>query len=124
MSHKLVDLKHVQRVRFLYKVILKLHRGLPEEVKSLGDLYAKEEFKRHKNCSDHEASIFVNEWTAYALTLSKQLGLKGPKHATPLGHDLSEEELDKMKEDQVQQLYELLLASKGETEEADQNKSS
>ncbi|XP_046403059.1 succinate dehydrogenase assembly factor 3, mitochondrial [Ischnura elegans] len=122
MSGKLIDLKHVQRVRVLYKMILKLHRGLPEAMKSLGDLYAKEEFRRHKNCNAQEALIFMNEWTGYALNLSQQLGLKGPKHAKPLGHDLSEEELDKMREDQVQQLYELLLASKGKDEEADLSK--
>lgn len=28
---------HVQRVRLLYKTILRLHRGLPIEMKALGD---------------------------------------------------------------------------------------
>lgn len=39
-------MNHVQRVKKLYKSILRLHRGMPEELKVLGDNYAKDEFKR------------------------------------------------------------------------------
>lgn len=59
----MTSLAHVQRVRKLYKTILKLHRGLPEEVQSLGNNYVRDEFRRHKNCNDAEANIFMNEWT-------------------------------------------------------------
>lgn len=54
---------HVQRVKLLYKTILKLHRGLPPELQILGNSYAKDEFKRHKNCNTAEAAVFMNEWT-------------------------------------------------------------
>ena len=53
---------HVQRVRILYKTILKLHRGLPVEFKALGDLYVRDEFKRHKKCQPNEAAAFMTEW--------------------------------------------------------------
>lgn len=54
---------HIQRVRMLYKTILKLHRGLPKEIQPLGNNYAKEEFKRHKKCTAEQAVVFMNEWT-------------------------------------------------------------
>lgn len=52
-----------QRVRILYKTILRLHRGLPQELQILGTNYTKDEFKRHKSCNAEEAEVFVNEWT-------------------------------------------------------------
>lgn len=54
---------HTQRVRILYKTILKLHRGLPKEVQLLGTNYVKSEFKRHKKCTPQQSAIFMNEWT-------------------------------------------------------------
>lgn len=54
---------HTQRVRILYKTILKLHKGLPEELQILGTNYIRDEFKRHKKVNTMEADIFVNEWT-------------------------------------------------------------
>lgn len=57
---------HVQRVRKLYKTVLRLHRGLPVELRVLGDNYAHDEFRRHKQCSIKEAEIFMNEWTVGA----------------------------------------------------------
>lgn len=58
-----VALTHVQRVRMLYKTILRLHRGLPEEMHTLGDIYVKDEFRRHKKCNQGEAAVFMNEWS-------------------------------------------------------------
>lgn len=58
-----------QRVRILYKTILKLHRGLPQELQILGTNYAKDEFRRHKSCNLEEAEIFINEWTVLYLIL-------------------------------------------------------
>lgn len=56
-------MEHIRRVRRLYKTILNLHKGLPEDLKIIGNLYAKEEFKRHKNCNPAETAIFMDEWT-------------------------------------------------------------
>lgn len=61
-------LSHVQRVRLLYKTILRLHRGMPNEIKDLGNNYVRDEFKRHKSCNPAEAHVFINEW---AVSISK-----------------------------------------------------
>lgn len=57
------NLFHIQRVRILYKTILRLHRGLPPEIQVLGTNYVRDEFRRHKNCNEDIAIIFMNEWT-------------------------------------------------------------
>ncbi|XP_072376714.1 succinate dehydrogenase assembly factor 3, mitochondrial [Diabrotica undecimpunctata] len=103
---------HIQRVRILYKTILKLHRGLPGELQLIGTSYTRDEFKRHKKCNTAEAQVFINEWTNYAITLAHQLGLRGPKTGTDkLGATLSTEEIDQLRDDQICQLYELMEES-------------
>ncbi|XP_012274103.1 succinate dehydrogenase assembly factor 3, mitochondrial [Orussus abietinus] len=109
-------LTHVQRVRMLYKTILKLHRGLPEEIQSLGNTYVRDEFRRHKKCSPTEANVFINEWADYAVSLAEQLGLQGPRTAKPLGKHMEIQELDKLRDEQVYQLYELMVAALGKSE--------
>lgn len=70
-----MNLNHFRRVRQLYKAILKMHNGLPEHIKAIGNGYVKEEFKRHKNCNAKETAIFLEEWTVkkkfISLTSSK-----------------------------------------------------
>jgi hypothetical protein len=61
-ANQRMDLTHVQRVRMLYKTILKLHRGLPADIRVMGNAYARDEFKRHKTCNVAEASVFMVEW--------------------------------------------------------------
>ncbi|KAK3920057.1 Succinate dehydrogenase assembly factor 3, mitochondrial [Frankliniella fusca] len=102
---------HVQRVRLLYKTILKLHRGLPAELQALGNSYIRDEFKRHKGCNTSEANVFMNEWTKYALDLSEQLGLRGPKTGREIGDNLDEDALNLLRDEQIAQLYELHLAA-------------
>lgn len=55
--------KHIFRVRRLYKLIMRVHRGLPPELRIIGDNYARDEFKRHMNCTPEESQIFLREWT-------------------------------------------------------------
>ncbi|XP_015428600.1 PREDICTED: succinate dehydrogenase assembly factor 3, mitochondrial [Dufourea novaeangliae] len=112
----MTTLSHMQRVRMLYKTILRLHRGLPVEIQDLGSSYVRDEFRRHKKCNETEAIIFLNEWTDYALMLGKQLGLKGPRTAKPLGQNLNEEDFEKFRDEQVYQLYELMNAATGKTD--------
>lgn len=64
------SLSHVQRVRMLYKTILRLHRGLPIEIQSLGTNYVRDEFKRHKNCDESTAIVFLHEWTVSDIKLT------------------------------------------------------
>lgn len=59
----MAGLNHVQRVRLLYKSILRLHRGLPKELQELGQIYVRDEFRKHKNCNPKEAQTFMLEWS-------------------------------------------------------------
>ena len=61
--------QHVRHVRLLYKTILKLHRGMPLELKALGDQYVKEEFRRHKDCETQFVPTFMKEWTVSMVML-------------------------------------------------------
>lgn len=57
------------------------------------------------------------EWTNYAVKLSQQLGLG--VHGKPkadIGEHLNVDDLDKFKEDQIVQLYELMKAAKEDDE--------
>lgn len=88
--------------------------GLPAELQALGNNYVRDEFKRHKNCNNAEAKVFMVEWTNYAVQMSQQLGLG--IHGKPkgeIGAHLKVEDLNKFKEDQIVQLYELLKAATG-----------
>ncbi|KAK8384019.1 hypothetical protein O3P69_016037 [Scylla paramamosain] len=102
---------HPQRVRLLYKTILKLHRGLPLELRALGDQYTKDEFRRHKEASVEQSQAFMMEWTNYAITVAKQLGVRGAHTAKTLGRPLSQGDLDQFNDEQVYQLHELYEAA-------------
>ncbi|XP_033732828.1 succinate dehydrogenase assembly factor 3, mitochondrial-like [Pecten maximus] len=93
------------RIRALYKAILKLHRGLPQNFKAIGDQYVKDEFKRHKNITTAEAEVFVAEWTKYYLMIGKQLSQRKQKQT--IGVNMSPELLDCFSNEQIVQLMEL-----------------
>jgi Complex1_LYR-like len=78
----------------------------------LGNDYARSEFKSHKQCTKEQADLFMTEWTKYAINLAQQLGLRG-KSEKPLGEHLDDTKLEHLRDEQVAQLYELLLAAKG-----------
>ena len=50
------------KVRKLYKTILKLHRGLPADLAYMGNMYVKDEFKRHKLATPEQTIIFMENW--------------------------------------------------------------
>ncbi|KAK5971257.1 Succinate dehydrogenase assembly factor mitochondrial [Trichostrongylus colubriformis] len=95
---------------YLYKRILRLHCGLPPPARLMGDSYVKDEFRRHKDASPEHTSIFLNEWTSYCTTLSKQLSTSGIVKGF-IGKDLDPENLDSFAEEQLRQLLELKLES-------------
>jgi len=101
---------HKQHVLKLYKTILRLHRALPPEMRSLGDQYTKDEFRRHKGIAPEHVAPFMMEWANYAATLAKQIGLKGPKTSTTLGQHLDLSRLEDFEDQQIHQLYELRKA--------------
>ncbi|KAH8355891.1 hypothetical protein KR200_001042 [Drosophila serrata] len=106
------QLTHPQRVRLLYKTILRLHRGMPAELRALGDNYVRDEFRRHIKCNPMEAQLFMTEWARYASTITQQLGLRG-KPKGELGEEMDPKAVEMLKDDQVVQLYELMLAARG-----------
>ena len=59
--------KMVQRhqVLALYKRVLKSHRLLPHDMKHLGDVYVKVEFRQHKDAKPQFVKQFIEEWTKY-----------------------------------------------------------
>nr|XP_046274265.1 succinate dehydrogenase assembly factor 3, mitochondrial [Scatophagus argus] len=104
---------HVSKVRSLYKRILVLHRFLPIDLKALGDQYVKDEFRRHKSASPEEVKSFMTEWESYKDTLQTQvLEAAGEQlRSVKFGARLSEEKLGNFQEEQIGQLYELMLES-------------
>ncbi|CAB3226190.1 unnamed protein product [Arctia plantaginis] len=103
--------EHILRVRRLYKLIFRMHRALPPELRIMGDNYARDEFKRHKKCNPEESKIFLNEWTDYAITLAKQMKPLQQAKKKAIGSYLNPQLLDHMTEDQLIQLYELHRAA-------------
>ncbi|XP_034839615.1 succinate dehydrogenase assembly factor 3, mitochondrial [Maniola hyperantus] len=108
--------EHVARVRLLYKLIFRVHRALPGELRLLGDNYAREEFKRHKNCNPVEAKIFLTEWTDYAINLAKQTKPLHQAKKKSVGKYLEPKMLDYMSDEQLVQLYELHRAASFDAE--------
>lgn len=104
---------HVAQVRALYKRILVLHRFLPIHLRALGDQYVKEEFRRHKKAAPEEVTSFMTEWQNYKHTLQTQiLESEGQRlSSVKFGTDLSERQLNNFQDDQIGQLYELMLES-------------
>ncbi|KAG7225386.1 hypothetical protein INR49_027375 [Caranx melampygus] len=104
---------HVSAVRMLYKRILVLHRFLPIELKALGDQYVKDEFRRHKSASPEEVKGFMAEWQIYKDTLQTQVLESAGKQlsSAKFGADLPEGRLTDFQDEQIGQLYELMLES-------------
>ncbi|MCJ8749547.1 hypothetical protein PDJAM_G00177590 [Pangasius djambal] len=102
---------HVSRVRALYKRILVLHRFMPIDLRSLGDQYVKDEFRRHKSASPEQVQVFMKEWEDYRDTLQTQVLEVAGSEKMAFGADLSERQLRDFQEEQIGQIYELMLES-------------
>lgn len=101
------------KVFSLYKRILVLHRFLPIHLRALGDNYAKDEFRRHKNASPEEAKSFMREWENYKDTLQSQVleSVRDQNGSLKFGSNIPVETLKDFQDEQIGQLYELLLES-------------
>lgn len=95
----------------LYRHLLRTHRKLPIEMKSLGDAYVKSEFQRHKQ-ADNPVHImgFLLEWNRYLDQLQFQLSQDSSSGFR--GKRMDDTLFDKMSNEQLGQLYELMHASK------------
>lgn len=114
----MVSKAHQQNVKRLYKIIFRLHKSMPDELRDMGNAYVRSEFKLHKNAAPEHVKIFMNEWGNYTKTLMRQVN---PKYGLKLGAPL-EDKLDELNDNQVTQLYELFLeATKTERINSEQN---
>ncbi|KIY74285.1 ACN9-domain-containing protein [Cylindrobasidium torrendii FP15055 ss-10] len=93
----------------LFRQILRTHRHLPAEMRSMGDDYVKAEFRRHKAIDNPLHIIgFLSQWKIYLDGLPR-----GPDAKFNFnGKKLDPQLLEKMSEEQVGQLYELMNATK------------
>ncbi|KAK7192948.1 hypothetical protein DPSP01_005157 [Paraphaeosphaeria sporulosa] len=86
----------------LYRRLLRAHRKLPKEERTLGDLYVKKEFRAHKDIDNPVHIVgFLSEWQMYAQQLSGD-AWKDAK--------MDSAKVDKMSDQQIGQLYELMTA--------------
>ncbi|KAK3508395.1 hypothetical protein QTP70_027454 [Hemibagrus guttatus] len=102
---------HVSRVRALYKRILMLHRFMPIDLRTLGDQYVKDEFRRHKSAAPEQVQYFMKEWEDYKDTLQTQVLEAAGSQKMAFGAELSERHLRDFQNEQIGQLYELMLES-------------
>jgi len=92
----------------LYRRILRVHRYLPVEMRSLGDDYVKAEFRRHKDVTDPGHIIgFLSQWKVYL----DQIPV-GPEAQRFRGNKLDPTIFEKLSEEQLGQMYELMRATK------------
>ncbi|KAF2011653.1 ACN9-domain-containing protein [Aaosphaeria arxii CBS 175.79] len=87
----------------LYRRLLRAHRKrLPVEERLLGDLYVKAEFRAHKDIDNPVQIIgFLTEWQLYAQQIEGD---------TWKGEKMDKQKIDKMSDQQIGQLYELMQA--------------
>ncbi|KAL1744718.1 hypothetical protein HDZ31DRAFT_38069 [Schizophyllum fasciatum] len=92
----------------LYRGILRGHRFLPTEMRSLGDDYVKAEFRRHRKVDNPLHIIaFLTEWKLYLDQLPKD-----DNSVNFSGRKLDPMLIEKMSAEQLGQLYELMHATK------------
>ncbi|KZP00859.1 ACN9-domain-containing protein [Calocera viscosa TUFC12733] len=94
----------------LYRALLRAHRKLPGEMRGLGDGYVKSEFRRHQTTTNPVHIMgFLSQWSMYLSELLQQSsspsGVRGKKMDPTV--------FDKMSDEQVGQLWEVMHASRG-----------
>ncbi|KAM5462333.1 hypothetical protein MferCBS49748_006564 [Microsporum ferrugineum] len=89
----------------LYRRLLRAHRRkLPADLRFLGDSYVKSEFRAHRNVENPIHIIgFLTEWQLYAQQLEGDSWADGK---------LDKAKIDKMSDQQIGQLYELMQTIK------------
>lgn len=96
----------------LYRSILRAHRDLPFDQRSLGDMYVKAEFRAHKNIDNPLQIIgFLTSWQKYLEMVLRNNDQDWKKYYIP------DDTLEKMSDDQIIQLHELMKGTKNMYEE-------
>lgn len=94
----------------LYRQILRTHvHKLPADLRFLGDQYVKAEFKAHQNIDNPLHIVgFLSQWQDYLRELDSESWINGK---------MSQKDFEKMTDEQVNQLYELMQETKRLNEE-------
>ncbi|TFK99484.1 hypothetical protein BDV98DRAFT_571038 [Pterulicium gracile] len=91
----------------LYRRILRAHRGLPHDMRSLGDVYIKSEFRLHRKVTEPVYIMgFLSQWKMYLDGLPKNT------EEEYTGRKLDSTVYEKMSPEQLGQLYEVMNAAK------------
>ncbi|KAI6133483.1 ACN9-domain-containing protein [Pisolithus thermaeus] len=86
----------------LYRRLLRAHRNLPREMRSLGDEYVKAEFRRHRMVTNPiHVMGFLTQWRRYLDELPRDSNANNFKKLDPTI-------FEKMSAEQLGQLYELM----------------
>ncbi|KAK3383737.1 hypothetical protein B0T24DRAFT_673575 [Lasiosphaeria ovina] len=98
----------------LYRRLLRAHRKfLPSEMRVLGDEYVKAEFRAHRAVENPIHLIgFLTEWQLYAQKIEGE---------SWVGEKLDQAKLAKMSDEQLGQMYELMLAIKNRDSDGESN---
>lgn len=92
----------------LYRRLLRAHRYLPVEMRSLGDDYVKSEFRRHKEVDNPAYLIgFLSQWKSYLDQIPA-----GPEAQQFKGRKMDPTVFEKLSSEQLGQMYELMHATK------------
>ncbi|KAI6155506.1 ACN9-domain-containing protein [Pisolithus tinctorius] len=106
-----LDLRRVSATLYppipLYRRLLRAHRNLPREMRSLGDRYVKAEFRLHREVTNPVHVMgFLTQWKRYLDELPRDPSAKNFKK-------LDSTIFEKMSPEQLSQLYELMHATRG-----------
>ncbi|KAI0316737.1 hypothetical protein OF83DRAFT_1164226 [Amylostereum chailletii] len=100
----------------LYRRLLRAHRHLPVEMRSLGDDYVKAEFRRHQKVDNPVYIIgFLSQWKHYLDQIPAGLAAENFK-----GKPLDPTVFEKLSPEQLGQMYELMHVTKDVWKPADQ----
>ncbi|KAI5308958.1 acetate non-utilizing protein 9 [Ascosphaera atra] len=100
----------------LYRRILRTHRKhLPAHLRMLGDEYVKSEFRLHREVENPLHIVgFLTEWQLYAQKLEGD---------TWRGEKIDQDILERLSDQQIGQLYELLQAVKNQGQDEEEGES-
>ncbi|KAH8910726.1 ACN9-domain-containing protein [Coniochaeta sp. PMI_546] len=98
----------------LYRRLLRAHRKhLPAEMRLLGDEYVKAEFRAHRNVENPVHLVgFLTEWQLYAQKIEGDAWV---------GERLDQSKIEKMSDEQLVQLYELMKTIQKRDEEGNES---
>ncbi|PVU93127.1 hypothetical protein BB561_003435 [Smittium simulii] len=95
----------MQSPKALYRAILRAHRHLPTEFRTLGDSYLKHEFRAHTKVSDSfQLNKFFTEWNKYLTAVSQQNLHSSSLSSEIAAKDLEIHQLEALPDDKAEQI--------------------